>query len=714
MIGPGRLSILLLLLFLTGFASPALALNFNAFWLYREAGGEDVDARREFQQNYNLGVGPTLEYRPTHAISATASLGYSRTQRDQGQDRGWETVDQISPGAQLTLANDIFMAQVAGHLTQSRTSGDAAVPTTHGWDATLASAWQIPLWPTLLFNYSERFDETEDAAGLTLVDTKDTNRGITVNWDLLLAELSYRFNRSELEDRIGGSLSTSDSHFGRVETGGKFWKERIRIDLSQQVQYTTSDLSIGALQDGIFNEALAPLETSAAVTNPDILPDPLPGQSWPDAEVGLVDNPALRNELRDDFPAPLKVDLRQRAHLGVSFSLAEQIDVLHLYLDPVTAPTGAQAGEAANLQWDLYVRVFEAGWELAAANIPATYNETEQRFELAINRLERQIMVVATNTTASTLDFTELEVFSQRTQDTASTITSYLTNASGNIQFTRTLRASTNLILEHVETESDDLVRDFDRLSVSGRLGWTPTPYLSPSLGFSQTLENQTGAPDQLNRSYSLTVTSVPLPTLSFNFGATRTDRYLGDVKTDTSNNYSLLSTAQIYPDLSAALFANYRNGESLDTSGDLTSTDSYNGRLTINARFNRALTSDLTTNYQRTESDTRETSNSDATLSLRYRPSDLLSLTATGTKFLTGPEASDILGLGMDLRFLRTAKTQATFRYNFLQAEETVNRFGLDWTWDISRALYLQTKANYSMAESDTYTIEAYLSFRL
>jgi hypothetical protein len=67
-----------------------------------------------------------------------------------------------------------------------------------------------------------------------------------------------------------------------------------------------------------------------------------------------------------------------------------------------------------------------------------------------------------------------------------------------------------------------------------------------------------------------------------------------------------------------------------------------------------------------------------------------------------------------MDLRFLRTAKTQATFRYNFLRAEETVNRFGLDWTWDISRALYLQTKANYSMAESDTYTIEAYLSFRL
>ena len=81
-LGQRRLFMLLLLLLLpAGFASPVFAIEFNALWRYRQSGGDDLDTQRDFIQRYSLGVGQTIMYRPSHAIIASAAVGYSRSEQ---------------------------------------------------------------------------------------------------------------------------------------------------------------------------------------------------------------------------------------------------------------------------------------------------------------------------------------------------------------------------------------------------------------------------------------------------------------------------------------------------------------------------------------------------------------------------------------------------------------------------------------------------------
>jgi hypothetical protein len=702
LIGRGRLLIPLFLLVFSGLASPAFGLNFNAYWLYRERGGEGVDTKREFQQAYKTGSSPTLVYQPTQAISARFFLDYSRTQQNLGQDQGWVTTDRLTPSGQIAVTNDIFTAQLGGFVTKTHTSGSAVEPTTTSWDATLASAWQIPLWPSVTLNYGERTDKSKNSNGETISNIKDTNTGVALNWDLILAQFNYQFTHSESEDQVNGGLQKSDTHFARLENGGQFLQKRVSYHLAQQGQYSTGDVSLGTGAGGAFDEKLQGGQSLSAVT------DPVNGP--PPEDVVLSDNPKLSD---GDFRAEaLNVDSSLRVQLGVSFSLPQQIDIMKIFFDPLTAPTEDQA---LTLKWDLYIRnPFDTGWELAATNIPATFDAGEKRLELTIDRNENEIMVVATNTIGIPLSITEMEVFRRLTQDITTRTINYLGNLNTSVRLSRTVTASSSLSYErfNIQANGNDIVSD--RYSISGRLSWNPTPFLTPSLGFNQNRQNQTGEADQLNRSYSLIVSSLPLPTLNVTFGATRIERYLGDEKTQTSNNFNLSTAAQVYPDLSSALYLSYNNAQILDSERELTSADSYSARWTLNARINRALTSDLTNNYFHSENRSGVSSSSDSTLTMLYRPSPYLSLSATGTKFWTGAGGTDSLAMSLNLWLLRTEKTQLNFRYNLVQADSSTNNFNLDWSWTISQHLYLQTKFNYTSAQTDIYFIESLLSFRL
>jgi len=711
--GQGRQAILVLFLLIlsTGTASTTYALNFNAFWTYREKGVEGVDTTRQFQQTYRLGAGPTLTFQPTRAISARFFLDYSRIQQNQGKQRGWVTIDRLTPTAAISVVNDIFAAKLSGYVTQTRLSNSSSRPTDRSWDASIGSSWQIPFWPSLGFSYGERTEENRGTGLVNESGNREKHTGISVNWDLLLAQLFYQYNRTEAEDFSSGSLREARTHFGRMETGGRFWENRFQFNLSQQVAYSYQDLSIGALQDGTFDQKLVAESLSSAVTDPQVLNDPPEGQSWGDDEVDLATNPVLGNGVLNDTGA-LDVPPDRRLHLGVSFSFDQQVDTVRVYLHPLTP---LSASQAATLQWDLYLRnAFDTGWELAAANIPATYDAEDKLFNLAINRRERQIMVVAVMPSDISLTITEVEAFSQFTQNTSTRSVNYLGNFGTSIRLTRTLTASSQVGLEQNNSENSDFSRDFSRLSMSGRLGWSPTPLLSPSIGFSEIREEQTGRENSTDRSYSLIMTSLPLPTLNLSFGVTRTERYIDDLKTRASDNYSLTSAAQIYPDLSASLNLNYREAESLDSDGNLLTSDSYGTRLDLNARLTRSLIADLTTDYFFSESDTGGLSSARSTLNLLYRPSDVLSLNLAGTKAWTEAGGTDSASLNLNLWLLRTQKTRLNFRYSRFQATTASDSFRLDWSWNISKAWYLQTKFNYTQAEQYRYSFDAFLSFRL
>lgn len=687
----------LLLALVAAGAGPAEAIDFNAFWLYRASGGEGVESRRTLEQRYTLGAGPGVTYSPTHAISLGGNLSYQRTERvlDDGRT---VTTEDITPSAAVGVANDIFRAGLFGTATQRRVANGPDLDS-RAWQATLASGWDRRFWPSLQLHYSERYEESDDGA----TDIEDKGYGLSADWDAEVAQLFYRYNNRRLEDLARGSRSDEESHFVRVETGGRFWGDRVNVTLSQQFDRTFLDFSADIPEEGAFERVFEGAVTLFAKLGPADAPREDPESVVPAALGGLGDGD------RSVVPEAAFLDLDWRGHLGVRFSALEQVDRLYVYLsESQVAPE-----DAATLQWDLYVP--DAGpdpWVRVSENIPAVYNGAQNRIELQISRREREVMVVVTNATGEVLRFTELEAVQLLTEDQSEVRTTHLTNATMRVRLTDTVSASSSVALERSDS---DLVGDSYRRSLSGNLRWVPIPAVAPSVGFSETREGRSGEPEAINRSYSLIVATFPLPTLQVTLGATRTDRFTGSRREATTDRYSVTSTARLYPDLTAGLDLAYATTDRAATeASEASATGTYSSRFTLNARIRPTLTADLTANYRRSESDAAGSSNLDSTLSLAYRPSDLLSIRATGTRNWTNEDIPDTLTVTTNLALLRAEKTRVNFRHSFSRSQETRNRYGMDASWDISRNLTLETRGDYTAADADRWNAQASLSLRL
>lgn len=696
-VGKG-LRVLLLVLLIGGSVAPALAIDFNAYWLYRASGGDDVDTRRSFEQRYSLGAGPAVTYQPTHAISVSGNVTYSREERRQSEGRS-TTTETITPSGNIAVTNDIFRAGLFGTATQQRVSGGTEL-NSRAWDASLSSGWDRRLWPNLRLYYRERVEFSDDRA----TDTEESGYGFGADWDVEVAKLFYNYDTSRLDDLAAESISEQESHFGRVETGGNFWDRRVNAQLSQQLQHTKSEFTVSVDEGEVFERRLEGGETLSAVVDPVAVPDPETVE--PSSNLALGDGDL-------DVPAE-SVDFQQQGHLGIRFGLAEQVDRLHLYLDPFGPPLSP--GNAASLQWDLYTRtVAGEEWTLVAENVPAVFNDAESRFEFELGRRERELKVVFTNPLAGvTLAFTEIEAIELLTESQTSTRITHLTNASLRVRLTETLTAMSTLSLER---SGDDWAgSDSSRRTVTGSLRWVPIPAVAPSVSFSETRQEDEGAPVALNRTYSLIVATFPLPTLNVSVGATRTDRYTGSHKDQTTDRYSLTSTALLYPDLTAGFSASYTIADRFATETTTASTsNTFNSRLTLNARLNPKLTADLTGNYRKSESSIGDDSSSfDTTTSLTYRPSGLLSVRGSHIRNWTDDTRPDTWAVNTNLALLRAEKTRVNLRHAYTRTDETVNRFGADAAWDISRNLTLDTRGDYTMASADRWNVQASLSLRI
>jgi hypothetical protein len=407
--------------------------------------------------------------------------------------------------------------------------------------------------------------------------------------------------------------------------------------------------------------------------------------------------------------------------VGLDFS--QQVDQLYLNLDPeAIVPLGIET-----LQWELYTASAADPFWTRVGLVGGSFNQELFRLELDIGRQAQYLKVVARNTTTQDLVISGLVPLGLLTEDTdlATRRTSHLTNAGLRVKLTPTLTASSRLTLEQNDSEGDESRTDASRRSLSGNLRWAPNPYLSPSLGYSETSQEQSGAPDLLNRSYSLMLATLPLPTLNVTLGARFTDRFSDSRLTSISDIYSLTSTARLYPDLTAGFNATYSRtvraqGETEATAATL--TDTYSTRLTLNARLRPSLTADLTANYQQSNSTAvssptpveSEISGSDSTLSLVWRPSDLLSTRFTHLRRWSGADTPDVLSGDLNLALLRTPITRLTFRYLVSHSDRTFHRLGLDGSWDISRNLVLRSRFNYTIAEQNLWNIQTSLALRL
>jgi hypothetical protein len=704
LIRQSRLLLLLLLLLLLGFATSAFAINFSAYWLYRQTGAEGQESIGEYQQRYSLGVGPSVTYQPTNAVIATASVGYSNSQRDEGG--GMTSSETITPSAQVSLNNDIFSLQLSGS-NPIRKSSSGAERSSQSWDSSLSSRWDIPLFPSLRFNYGEQTSSDSDST--------NQNASFSLDWDVRLAQLYYQYSDSQSEDAVTKSLSGSSAHFARLETAGKFWNERVAFDFGQQYRTTTNKVSPGALEQLSGNRS----GKVDAVTDP---------------------NPTDPFYVSPDGAAEQTVNQDQRLHLQFSSNFGRVISVLRIYPDTVPGLLPA---------WDLYSSDTSSpspfNWVSRGVNILGTSGRDENDefyIEIAVpgGVEETEILLVATNANVLPLTVRKFQAFTSVIPNSSS---SYLTNFGLRARFTRTLSASVNLNFDRQISEQALQDTTSDQLMVSGNLRWTPVPYLSPSIGFSENRRKQLvetidadggttqGEEEQLSRTYSLTLFTAPLKTMNVVFGATRTERYDGVLQTASIDRLSISSKAQIYPDLSADLSFSegYSDTWTWDDNDDhlvsTTNATSFSSRLNLNAKLTRTLIADFTTSYSTNDSVTESFDSSVNTgpsssesgrgvLSLQYRPSDLLALRGSYTTYFLGAERVDEKSIGMTLGLLRTEKTRLTLVASRNQAATTNTNFLLTGSWDISRRLSMLTQSSLSIGELYRYSILTTLTLRL
>ncbi len=635
--------------------------------------------------------------KPTHAISASAGVGYTKTQR-RG-DSGTSTIDNVSPVGRLSLINDIFLADLSGSSNWRSSGEDRGDSTYNNWEGTLATNWRMPLWPSIRFSYSE-YTENPESSNLFGTDgNQETTTSIDVTWDLLLANVSYSFSHNTSEPLEEETTSETDTHFVRLDTGGQFWGDRISFDLAQQYARSENEVSFSGSGESEF-----PLPWQGFFSvDPVVLPEPVVGDT---VNVNL-----------SPIPGVVLLPQDERVSFVVNADEPELTDLLRVFVGLET-----DDGLAGALQWDLYRQIggsISGGvstWILVQEDIPTTYNLEDRSIDIPIGSSSQQFMVTSHNPTNLDVLFTRIQAYSFVTQDVTSTNTSYLTNFSAGYRITPALRLSGTVNYQHNEFETDDVTSEIDRWNGSARLQWTLSSILSTSAGYSMSLEQPDRSFETEQRSYSWVVSSTPIPKLNLSAGVTFSENYSDKEKFITSDRYYLTAKAPIYPDLTARGTLSYSESERLDEDGDWRKDETISGGLDLNARLAKYLFADFLSNYaKRKDADGETTQVYDLSLGLSYRPSPLLSVRGDYKSYFGDFERDDEFRLNAVLRLLDTYKTQLTINGSHNQrGSESTQNVGLVGTWTISRNLFLQGRGNYRFADLNTYNFSFDLNYRL
>lgn len=207
---------------------------------------------------------------------------------------------------------------------------------------------------------------------------------------------------------------------------------------------------------------------------------------------------------------------------------------------------------------------------------------------------------------------------------------------------------------------------------------------------------------------------------MNVSYGLTHNERTIDDNKTYEADTFSLYSKLVIYPDLTASLSSSYTESDTLvlDNESDesfFVNNKSFTTRLDIVAKLYRSLTAFVTANQSNSKNEIRGRSqSSDTTFRVSYRPSDILALQSSYTMHFGDDDRTDSLASSIELYLLRTYKSRLSFFANHIQADDTVDNFRVIGSWDISDYLSLSTNGNYSMGETDNYTLNINLAMRL
>ena len=651
-------------------AARANPLDFYGNWQYQKSG--NGESQESFFQSYNV----DFDNKITQAVTYNGSVRYNRNWVEGRVN------EILYPTLGLVVDNDIFRLDLSGTSTE-RMDSEASDMSDRSWDARLFSAWDEDWWPDLRLSYGE--ERSRDDQSPRVTDTESSRGGLDVDWDAGIVKAFCNYYKNEGTDRVDGSENTSESYLGRLRIADTFWDNRFNFSFSEQYSR-------------MQQEHTGPIGTPIKVPSHE-------GYSGVDStpdEGALDPNPALVDGNIHETAVEAQPD--EDTNIGVELHSREEVDLIYLYTIDNLDNLGHAAGDFG---WDLYVSDDGSDWDVNATDLHPYYNSSRLRFEFEISAVKKlYLKLVTVQTPSQAVSFSEMETMRRSTsKKEESDYEDYRTDVSFGFRPVTTLNLSYSL---SIQAGRPDPGPDQDRRSQAGTLSWTPSRYFGPSLSVSESRQENEDQPETLTRSYSLRINSEPLSTLDLSLGVSRNENYKDDEKQSTGYNYTLYTTAVLFPDLNSSLDLLYSTTNNEGRSED---TRTYGGQCTVTARLSPKLTADLTGQYNKTMAET-DSESSAGTFTLIWRPSDIFSL--RGSTNRTWEDEGDSMQYHLVLSLVPTQKTQGSLSYTYSDTTSTTESYSFFWSWDISEAFSMNFNGSYQITEEDNkWSIRGQLTAR-
>lgn len=635
---------------------------------YRKNGGDNVETSDRFNHSYNL----TFDKQLSSMMDVSTAARYNETFASEGNDSS-----SLNPSAALDLRNDLFFLNLSASDSWIDTE-NSALFYNKTWGANLYS--QLEKWPHLRLSYNQ--SSSEDDEDVHEQDSTSSNWGASVDYAVAGLNLLYDFRYGTSDDYVTDTTTDTLNHYAQVKYSESFFRNRLSIAASQQYSSNSTELDGPVGADGVFTlrvPATAGLSKTAGFPR-----------------VGaLTNNPAL---IDGDRTAPANVQVVGAGdiqHVGVEVDLQE-VDQVRIYFDRIITSTG--------LQWELYRSNNNSDWTAVSLSslpgISTLSGNTVVTFDFSpINARYLKVVIDPDNwPSGSSVEVTEIEAY-LRTDESTNDFVSHQTQVGISYRPTANWVAgySFRRVLNLPDSGLDNI-----QMTHSANASYTPSVYFGLALGASVNSDDIDESEDSLSRSYSVAITSAPLPTLDTSLGYTRTYDYEDDEETSRNDIINGTLAAEIFPDLTASFSPFWSRNQELDSAAK---TTTHGFTLNSNARLTPRL--DLTGywNYARSDAETEEekeeafatmTRQYGATLS--YRPSDVL-LVSGGLQRDQEEDATSLLGT---MTWLVTRNIQANGGVAVGLGEDDPNQYNASVHWMLSRNLSLQGGGNYQDAEDE------------
>ena len=473
-------------------------------------------------------------------------------------------------------------------------------------------------WPSLAISFNRS----------TISDFLDPHKRDSVN-DFLNLNSSYNFNVSESdvrvdysftssmqEDKVNISKSETLTHIANAKMSRKFMEKKMNVTLNAGLRRT--DEKIESLLPTRYEKILAVSQGLFSV-------DDTPGTD------PLVD----KQELVDgDKNAGINgIDLNGAyRNIGFRLSSSQEIKTIRLYLEPGDYPDISVNVSSDKYGFEVYSSDDGITWTLITLTTE-TYNSTSYSIELAlpegvaaVNSQYFKVVNMTNPASAVAINVTEIEVVSYLLKDAITGISAETSTKSAGftVVYNPIPRLAMNYRLSYEQSEGGYYDTDINIVNNGLNASYILIPkYLSLSVAYSSSTTDtrqkaeisEILSSDSGTNSYSMSLSSTPLPTLSATLGFSLSDSSLDGVVQSKNNGLSTNIRMALYEGVTVSLANSISN---TNTPSTAVNTKSINNTATINLVPLERFTVSVNTSYITTETESlvQTTSSNRKTLS--------------------------------------------------------------------------------------------------